>query len=136
MKHPPAPLHAFPPLLRAGERNLGPGEASSQVALGANPSPAQVVSFVSVYIKRALSERVRYRYVQPRVLREGDAFRIEAPCCSRNVDPEGGVIDIALLTPMADGGWRLHARDHVAGSWTLQQCSMQLDELIDRKSVV
>ena len=131
MKHPPAPLRAFPPLPREGEHSLGPGEASSPAALSANPSPAQVVSFVSVYIRRALNERVRYRYVQPRVLREGEAFRIEAPCCSRNVDPEGGVIDIALLTPMAGGGWQLHARDHAAGAWMLQQCSMQLDELMD-----
>src|SRR5665647_817969 len=38
-------------------------------------------------LERALRERVRYRYVQPRVLREGESFRIQSPCCSRNVDP-------------------------------------------------
>ena len=54
-------------------------------------------------IERALRERTRYRYVSPRVLREGQGFRIESPCCSRNVDTTGGVIDIAWLTRDEDG---------------------------------
>ncbi len=33
MKHPPAPLRVFPPLLREGERTLWPGEAGSTGAL-------------------------------------------------------------------------------------------------------
>lgn len=94
-------------------------------------------------LERALRQRVRYRYVQPRVLREGAGLRIESPCCSRNVDPGGGVIDIALLIPSASRtlsdqppdkrgrGWSLHARDHAAGAWVLQHESDQLDVLLD-----
>ncbi|WP_419095644.1 hypothetical protein [Curvibacter soli] len=93
-------------------------------------------------LERALRQRVRYRYVRPRVLREGEAFRIESPCCSRNVDPAGGVIDIALLvpgTPRASRrqpgrvvqNWRLFARDHANGTWVAQDESDQLDELMD-----
>jgi hypothetical protein len=59
--------------------------------------PASVVDFTQRRIERALRERARYRYVSPRVLRDADGFRIESPCCSRNVDPGGGVIDIARL---------------------------------------
>ncbi|MDR2129260.1 MAG: hypothetical protein LBP52_09390 [Burkholderiaceae bacterium] len=91
-------------------------------------------------LERALRQRVRYRYVKPRVLREGDGLRIESPCCSRNVDAQGGVIDIALLLPV--GGdehqgsgqaaqlWRLFARDHAAGGWVLQHESERIDDLV------
>ena len=48
---------------------------------------AQVLGFVRPFIKRALRDRVRYRYVQPLVLQDGEGLRIQAPCCSRNVDP-------------------------------------------------
>lgn len=91
----------------------------------------QVLDFTQRHLERALRERVRYRYVQAHVLREGEAFRIEAPCCSRNVDPEGGVIDIALLTPAPDGSWSLQARDHVAGTWVPQAQGLSLGEALD-----
>jgi len=91
----------------------------------------QVLDFMQRYLEHALRQRQRYRYVQPRVWRQGDALRIEAPCCSRNVDPAGGVIDIALLAPLTGGGWALHARDHAADNWLLQQESAQLCELLD-----
>ncbi|ABE34512.1 hypothetical protein DR64_6759 [Paraburkholderia xenovorans LB400] len=82
-------------------------------------------------IERALRERTRYRYVSPRVLREGQGFRIESPCCSRNVDTTGGVIDIAWLTRDEDGVWRLSARDHALHRWMLQHESTDLAELLD-----
>ncbi|NPT33312.1 DUF3024 domain-containing protein [Paraburkholderia xenovorans] len=82
-------------------------------------------------IERALRERTRYRYVSPRVLREGQGFRIESPCCSRNVDTAGGVIDIAWLTRDEDGVWRLSARDHALHRWMLQHESTDLAELLD-----
>ncbi|MCE1194041.1 MAG: hypothetical protein LWW96_17985 [Acidovorax sp.] len=96
-----------------------------------DPAAAPVVGFLRPFIERALKDRVRYRYVQPRVLQEGEGFRIEAPCCSRNVDPEGGVIDIALLTPSADGRWRLQARDHAAGVWEICAEGLLLGEALD-----
>jgi hypothetical protein len=95
------------------------------------PTAAQVVGFMLPFIERALKDRVRYRYVQPLVLHEGESFRIEAPCCSRNVDAEGGVIDIALLTPAPDGSWSLQVREHAAGAWVPYADGMSLGEALD-----
>lgn len=96
-----------------------------------DPTAAQVVGFMRPFIERALKDRVRYRYVQPTVLQEGGGFRIEAPCCSRNVNREGGVIDIALLTPSPDGRWRLQSRDHAAGVWDTHAEGLLLGEALD-----
>ena len=63
------------------------------------PVSGQVHDLLQHRLERALRERVRYRYVTPNVLREGTSYRIQSPCCSRTVDPSGGVIDIALLVP-------------------------------------
>lgn len=83
-------------------------------------------------VERALRERTRYRYVRPRVLRDETGWCIESPCCSRNVDPGGGVIAIARLMPRGPVPvWQLFARDHRAGSWILHTESEQLDELLD-----
>jgi hypothetical protein len=78
---------------------------------------AEIVDLVQRRLERALRARARYRYVQPRVTHEGEAFRIQSPCCSRNVDPSGGLIDIALLVPQEGGRWRLCTRNHVRKSW-------------------
>ncbi len=95
------------------------------------PKPGgQVLDFMALRLERALRQRVRYRYVQPNVLHEGESFRIESPCCSRNVDPQGGVIDIALLAPGGQG-WRLFSRDHIAHAWILRHEDEQLDALLD-----
>ncbi len=107
------------------------------------PVQGRILDFMQHRVERGLRQRVRYRYVQPQVLREGEGLRIESPCCSRNVDPDGGVIDIALLLPASSRalsgqppdktvqGWSLYARDHAAGTWMLQHESEQLDELLD-----
>lgn len=94
------------------------------------PGEGPVVDFAWHQIGRALRERVRYRYVHPRIAREPDGYRIESPCCSRNVDPEGGVIDIAWLARGTDGLWRLHARDHAARRWVEQGASEDLAALL------
>jgi hypothetical protein len=69
-------------------------------------------------IERALENRERYRYVTPAVRPAERGYRIESPCCSRNIDESGGTIDIArieyspgLLT------WRLYRRDHRQNCW-------------------
>jgi hypothetical protein len=67
-------------------------------------------------IVRAMAARKRYRYVRPEVRRASVGFVVVCPCCSRNVDPVGGVIDIAWIEPVATG-WRLHNRDHAAQRW-------------------
>lgn len=97
----------------------------------AAPASGQVRDFMQHRLERALRERVRYRYVRPLVLREGDGFRIQSPCCSRNVDPEGGMIDIALLLPSAAQRWCLSARDHVNSIWVLRFQDEPLDVLLD-----
>ncbi len=110
------------------------------VSESALPAVSPVSDFMIYRLERALRERVRYRYVEPLVLREGESFRIQSPCCSRNVDPGGGLIDIALLTPgVADagdetgaaGGWSLSARDHAAGVWLTRLQGQPLDTVLD-----
>lgn len=90
-----------------------------------------VTDFAWHQIGRALRNRVRYRYVHPNVTREPDGYRIESPCCSRNVDPVGGVIDIAWLAQGADGLWRLYSRDHALRRWVEQNASEDLPALLD-----
>jgi hypothetical protein len=78
----------------------------------------------------ALRERARYRYVQPVVVRAARGWRVVSPCCSRNVDADGGVIDIAWFEPTGRG-WRLHARDHARGGWVAHAEAPQLADLFD-----
>lgn len=68
-------------------------------------------------IERALRKRERYRYVQPEVQALEQGWCVRSPCCSRRVDAQGGVIDIAWLTPLGAARWRLHARDHGEARW-------------------
>jgi hypothetical protein len=51
-------------------------------------------------IERLLKRRKRYRYVSPTVEAVTSGYRVESPCCSRNIDREGGVVDVALLLTM------------------------------------
>lgn len=95
------------------------------------PASAEVVDMIVRRMERALRERVRYRYVKPQVLREGGSYRIQSPCCSRNVDPTGGLIDIALLVPHAGSHWCLCSRDHTNGTWVPQHQDASLDLLLD-----
>lgn len=91
----------------------------------------QVRDLIQARVVRALRQRTRYRYVRPRVLREGPGYRVESPCCSRNVDPAGGTIDIALLLPDAAQRWCLLARDHAQGRWTPKLEHVPLDVALD-----
>lgn len=67
-------------------------------------------------VVRALRARARYRYVRPQVRRQDDGFVVRSPCCSRNVDAAGGVIEIAWIERTGTG-WRLHRRDHATQHW-------------------
>ena len=91
----------------------------------------QVLDLMQHRLQRALRERLRYRYVKPSVLAEGDNFRIQSPCCSRNVDPQGGKIDIALLVPQACGHWSLCARDHASSTWIVRFQNQPLDAALE-----
>lgn len=118
-------------LAGAGESGLAPEAPACAAEAVAAPAGGQVQDFMIYRLERALRQRVRYRYVEPSVLREGESFRIQSPCCSRNVDPSGGLIDIALLTPGAGAGWSLSARDHAQGAWVERMSDEPLDLVLD-----
>lgn len=82
-------------------------------------------------IERALATRVRYRYVSPEVQADEAGYRIQSPCCSRNIDKSGGVIDIALLEYVADSrAWRLYRKDHAQREWQFYGEFGALNELL------
>jgi hypothetical protein len=82
-------------------------------------------------IERALMQRVRYRYVAPRVVAVAGGYKVESPCCSRNVDAAGGVIDIALINyHVSDRKWGLHRKNHEAGEWALVNMFGKLHEAL------
>jgi len=111
-------------------RTQAPPVPPTAAASSGRGSPARVFDMDRRRIERALRERVRYRYVRPRVMREVDGWRIVSPCCSRNIDSQGGVIDIAWLhndPPI----WRLYARDHERAIWVEHEQSEQLAALLD-----
>lgn len=82
-------------------------------------------------IERALADRSRYRYVKPAVRTVEGGFRIESPCCSRRVDANGGVVDIALLRYPEPGRWDLYRKDHAAAEWLLHETYEELGDLLD-----
>jgi hypothetical protein len=87
-------------------------------------------------IERALTSRKRYRYVSPSVFAVTGGYRIESPCCSRNIDPEGGVVDVALLIfDMDRGAWQLFRKDHVHNTWEYHSLYERLVDLLDQLNV-
>lgn len=108
-----------------------PLPASTQVA-ACEPTPAStglVSALDARRIEKALPRRARYKYVHPRVLREGAGWKIVSPNCSRSVHPQGGEIDIAWLVPHS-GGWLLFSRDHQQDCWRLQRQDNGLSALL------
>lgn len=97
---------------------------------------SSVHDFIRARIERALPQRQRYKYVHPKVVAEGRGWKVLSPNCSRNIDPEGGEIEIAWLLPVEDrdgqGGWLLFARLHAEARWELKLRSAHLVELLDR----
>lgn len=85
-------------------------------------------------IERALEERVRYRYVTPQLATCPGGYRVLSPCCSRNIDPLGGTIDIAWLERVEldgqSGLWRLYSKNHASSAW-VRQAEGRLHELLD-----
>lgn len=82
-------------------------------------------------IERALEARRRYRYVSPLLLKTANGYKITSPCCSRNIDPEGGIVDIALvLFDEGNRNWRLLRKNHECGVWELDSVYVRLAELL------
>lgn len=105
---------------------------TAQAAFEHRPAPAAHPNeFDLKRIERALQARVRYRYVNPSVEAVAGGYRIEAPCCSRNIDPEGGIIDIALMLYDADTrAWRLYYKNHARAAWELANTHARLHDLL------
>lgn len=83
-------------------------------------------------IERALKARQRYRYVSPNVNGVTGGYLIDSPCCSRNIDAEGGVIDVALLHhDAASTMWQLFRKDHKSGVWELHSTHQRLASATD-----
>ncbi|WP_257170744.1 DUF3024 domain-containing protein [Bradyrhizobium sp. SRS-191] len=83
-------------------------------------------------IERALKSRKRYRYVEPAVVPVDEGYQVRSPCCSRNIDKDGGVIDVALLRhDPAKTMWKLFWRDHAKGSWELHSVHQRLTAAVD-----
>ena len=85
------------------------------------PFGHRVLSLDARRIENAIEARARYKYVHPRVEREGLGWKVVSPNCSRNIDPAGGEIDIAWLVPHNGGGWLLFSRDHVQDCWQMRR---------------
>lgn len=97
----------------------------------APPPPAHPNDFDQKRIERTLRDRQRYRYVVPTVMAVAGGYRIEAPCCSRNIDASGGVIDIALMLHRPDEDrWQLYFKDHTTGTWQAHSTYPRLVELL------
>lgn len=102
----------------AGE-NFMPGQPTA-AARPDRPAGDHPNAFDCRRIARLLESRRRYRYVEPRVVPIPNGYRIESPCCSRNVDPAGGVIDIALLEHRSDQDcWALYRKAHPQDAWII-----------------
>lgn len=110
--------------------------------MNTRPAPARrrarplgtVSALDALRIERALAQRTRYRYVQPSVMAqsEGKGWVIASPNCSRNIDPEGGVIAIAWLEPLPGepARWRLHRREHAQAGWVLHADGLPLQQAL------
>lgn len=106
-------------------------QPASDAAHDPTPATGGLVSALDARrIEKALPRRARYKYVHPRVLREGAGWKIVSPNCSRTIHQQGGEIDIAWLVPAEQGGWLLHARDHVQCAWVLKRHAATLSALL------
>ncbi len=92
---------------------------------------AQPGVFERKQIERAIGKRKRYRYVRPTVRISDEGIVVESPCCSRRIDPAGGVVEIALLQRLPSGGWRLYRRDHSSAQWELHSLYEKLSDLLE-----
>lgn len=97
---------------------------------GPQAPQGNVFDFERARILQSLERRERYKYVQPRVECEGTGWKIVSPNCSRNIDRDGGDIDIAWLVRKG-GQWQIHARDHVRGAWVLKAAGLTLTAALD-----
>lgn len=83
-------------------------------------------------IECALGSRRRYRYVSPGVRPVKGGYLVESPCCSREIDKDGRVIEVALIHHDAVCGlWKLFWKDHARGIWQFHSVHQRLSAAID-----
>jgi hypothetical protein len=106
--------------------------STSQTSPSAFGHARQPNEFDLQRVIRLLEKRVRYRYVTPMVEICDSGYRIQSACCSRNIDAEGGVIDIAWLEfDAATDRWNLYYKNHTSHRWQFHQTAQRLDEVMD-----
>jgi hypothetical protein len=81
-------------------------------------------------VELAIKKRKRYRYVRPAVRTVPEGILIESPCCSRRIDPSGGIVDIALMQHLPSGEWRLYSKDHSSATWKLHSSHARLADVL------
>ncbi|KRQ17400.1 hypothetical protein ACNJX9_33430 [Bradyrhizobium sp. DASA03076] len=101
--------------------------------LARNPGrPAHPNDIDRMRIERALKSRERYRYVSASITAVAGGYLIESPCCSRNIDIEGGIIDVALLHHnSASACWQVFRKDHKKCVWKLHSTHRRLAAVTD-----
>lgn len=117
-------------LTSINRRRRSRGSTAGAAEPACEHAAAQVLALDAHRIERALAQRRRYKYVHPRVEREGLGWKIISPNCSRNIDPQGGEIDIAWLVRNHGGGWLLFSRDHQQDCWQLRRHEASLPSLL------
>ncbi|HUV99884.1 MAG TPA: DUF3024 domain-containing protein [Gallionella sp.] len=82
-------------------------------------------------IECLLEQRARYRYVSPAVQPIDGGYLVVSPCCSRNIDANGGAIDIARIEYiLSEGIWRLYQKDHQQDAWKPHSDAATLHDVI------
>lgn len=104
--------------------------ARRRLSLPRSTGSAEVLDLTRAFIERALRARSRYRYVRPRIEREGLGWSIVSPNCSRKVHPDGADIRIAWLCPDPVSGWQLHRHNDGQQRWELCQRQQPLHALL------
>ncbi|WOH52321.1 MULTISPECIES: DUF3024 domain-containing protein [unclassified Bradyrhizobium] len=100
-----------------------------KLAIGMIPHPNELDR---KRIERALGSRKRYRFVSPNVKPVRGGYLIESPCCSRNIDKDGGLIDVALIHyDMVSGMWKLFRMNHAQGIWEFYSIYLRLTSAIE-----
>lgn len=98
---------------------------SREVPVGLIPHPNELDR---KRIERALISRKHSPSVTP--VKAG--YLIESPSCSRNIENDGGQIDVALFHYDAVSGiWKLFFKNHARGSWQFYSIFHRLASAID-----
>jgi hypothetical protein len=106
--------------MAAGRRGCGEparvmSDATTANVLRGNRHPNEVDR---KRIERGLRGRKRYRYVQPVVTGIEGGYLVQSPCCSRTVDSDGGLIDVARFEYCLERrAWHLLRRDREQNRW-------------------